>query len=66
MLSARDSAIVGSERFTIRPAAADDISQMTGVLRRAGLASGGPKLLEFNLASPGVQMFVAKIGRAHV
>ncbi len=53
---------MGSERFTIRPAVADDIGQMSGVLQRAGLSSGGPKLLRFNLASPGTQMFVASDG----
>jgi predicted N-acetyltransferase YhbS len=60
--AAREGAIVGSERFTIRPAAADDISQMSGVLQRAGLSSGGPDLLRFSLASPGTQMFVASDG----
>jgi predicted N-acetyltransferase YhbS len=58
MLKARDSATVGSERVTIRPAAVGDISQMSGVLERAGLSSGRPKLLEFNLASSDTQMFV--------
>ncbi len=53
---------MGSERFTIRPAVADDIGQMSGVLQRAGLSSGGPELLRFNLASPGTQMFVASDG----
>jgi predicted N-acetyltransferase YhbS len=62
MSNAREGAIVSSERFTIRPAAADDISQMSGVLQRAGLSSGGPDLLEFNLASPATQMFVASDG----
>ena len=51
---------MGSDRFTIRPAAGDDIGQMSDVLRRAGLASGGPDLLTFNLASQGTtRMFVA-------
>jgi predicted N-acetyltransferase YhbS len=58
MRTARDSAIVGSERFTIRPAAADDISQMCGVIQRAGLSSGRPEFLEFSVASPGTEMFV--------
>lgn len=58
MRTARDSAIVGSERFTIRPAAADDIGQMCGVIQRAGLSSGRPEILEFGAASPGTQMFV--------
>lgn len=62
MLMARESAIVGSERFAIRPADAADIDQMSDVLRRAGLASGGPELLKYNLASPGAQMFVASEG----
>src|ERR1700728_4915041 len=58
MLKARDSATVGSERVTIRPAGVDDIGPMSGVLERAGLSSGRPKLLEFNLANPDTQMFV--------
>jgi predicted N-acetyltransferase YhbS len=60
--AAREGAIVGSERFTIRPAVAGDISQMSGVLQRAGLSSGSPDLLAFTLASPGTQMFVASDG----
>lgn len=35
MSKARESAIVGSERFIIRPAADDDIKEMSGVLQRA-------------------------------
>jgi predicted N-acetyltransferase YhbS len=58
MRRARESAIVSSERFTIRPATADDIKEMSGVLERAGLSSSGPETLEFNLASSGSQMFV--------
>jgi predicted N-acetyltransferase YhbS len=58
MSKAREGAIVSSERFTIRPAAAGDVSQMSDVLQRAGLASGGPKFLEFSLASPNAQLFV--------
>ena len=53
---------MGSEHFTIRPATAGDISQMSGVLQRAGLSSGGPDLLRFNLASPGTRLFVASDG----
>jgi predicted N-acetyltransferase YhbS len=62
MRKARESATVGSERFTIRPAVAGDVSQMSGVLKRAGLASGGPELLKYNLASPDAEMFVASEG----
>jgi predicted N-acetyltransferase YhbS len=62
MRATRDSAIVGSELFTIRPASDGDISQMSAVLQRAGLSSGGPELLKFNLASAGTQMFVASEG----
>jgi predicted N-acetyltransferase YhbS len=62
MRTARESAIVGSDRFTIRPAATEDIGQMSGVLRRAGLSSGGPELLKFNLASANTRMFVASEG----
>ena len=62
MRKARESATVGSQRFTIRPAVAGDVSQMSGVLKRAGLASGGPELLKYNLASPDAQMFVASEG----
>ncbi len=58
MLKARDGAIVGSERFIIRPAADDDIKEMSGVLRRAGLSSYRPEILEFSMADPGTQMFV--------
>jgi predicted N-acetyltransferase YhbS len=58
MRTARESAIVGSERFTIRPAATDDIKDMSGVLQRAGLSSGQPEMLEFSLTTPGTQMFV--------
>jgi predicted N-acetyltransferase YhbS len=58
MRKARESAIVSSERFIIRPATADDIKEMSGVLERAGLSSSGPEILEFTLASPGSQMFV--------
>jgi len=58
MHAARESATVGSERFTIRPAVGGDVSQMSGVLQRAGLASGGPKFLDFSLASPNAQLFV--------
>lgn len=57
MTNAREGANVGSEHFIVRPAATGDISQMSGVLQRAGLASGGPKFLEFSLASPNAQMF---------
>ena len=59
MRKTRESAIVGSECITIRRADTDDVSQMSGVLRRAGLSSAGPALLEFNLATPGTQMFLA-------
>jgi predicted N-acetyltransferase YhbS len=56
--SAGQSAIVGSERFIIRPATADDIKEMSGVLERAGLSSSRPQILEFTLASSATQMFV--------
>jgi predicted N-acetyltransferase YhbS len=56
---AGQSAIVSSARFTIRPAAADDIKEMSGVLERAGLSSSRPQILEFNLDCPATQMFVA-------
>jgi predicted N-acetyltransferase YhbS len=56
---AGESAIVSSERFTIRPATADDIKEMSGVLERAGLSSSRPQILEFNLACPATRMFVA-------
>jgi predicted N-acetyltransferase YhbS len=55
---ARDSAIVSSESFIVRPAITDDIKEMSGVLERAGLSSAGPDALEFNLASASSQMFV--------
>jgi GNAT superfamily N-acetyltransferase len=55
---AREGATVGSERFTIRPAAADDIKEMSGVLQRAGLSSYRPEILEFSVADPGTQMLV--------
>jgi hypothetical protein len=58
MREARESAIVGSERFDIRPATANDIKQMSGVLERAGLSSGRPEILAFSVAAPGAQMFV--------
>ena len=50
---------MSSERFSIRPATADDIKEMSAVLERAGLSSSRPQVLEFNLAGPGTQMFVA-------
>jgi pyridoxal 5'-phosphate synthase pdxS subunit len=52
MSKARESAIVGRERFIIRPAADDDIKEMSGVLRRAGLSSYRPEILEFSVADP--------------
>lgn len=55
---AGESAIVSSERFVIRPATADDIKEMSGVLERAGLSSSRPQILEFNLASSVTRMFV--------
>jgi predicted N-acetyltransferase YhbS len=55
---ARESAIVGSERFTVRRATTDDIKEMSGVLERAGLSSSGPEVLEYNLTSSSAQMFV--------
>jgi predicted N-acetyltransferase YhbS len=58
LLEARDSAIVSSERFTVRPATTDDIKEMSGVLERAGLSSSKPEVLEFNLASSSTRMFV--------
>lgn len=58
LLEARDSAIVSSERFVVRPATIDDIKEMSGVLERAGLSSAGPEVLEFNLTSSSGQMFV--------
>ena len=58
MREADESAIVSSERFIIRPATADDIKEMSGVLERAGLSSSRPEIVEFNLASSGTQMFV--------
>jgi predicted N-acetyltransferase YhbS len=58
MPEARDSAIVSSKGFIVRPAAVDDIKEMSGVLERAGLSSAGPDVLEFNLTSPSSQMFV--------
>jgi predicted N-acetyltransferase YhbS len=58
MLQARDSAIVSSEHFVIRPATTDDIKEMSGVLERAGLSSSGPEVLEFNLTSSSTEMFV--------
>lgn len=66
MSKAREGANVGSERFTIRPAVADDISQMSDVLQRAGLASGGPRFLEFSLASANALMFVGCQGEGVV
>lgn len=59
MHEAGHSAIVSSARFTIRPAVADDVKEMSGVLERAGLSSFRPQILEFSLASPATQMFVA-------
>jgi predicted N-acetyltransferase YhbS len=56
MREARESAIVGSERITVRPATADDIKEMRGVLERAGLSSS--RTVEFNLASSSARMFV--------
>ena len=56
--AAGESAIVSSERFLVRPATADDIKEMSGVLERAGLSSSRPQILEFNLASSVTQMFV--------
>jgi predicted N-acetyltransferase YhbS len=58
MLEARDSAIVSSERFIVRPATIGDIKEMSGVLKRAGLSSAGPDVLKFNLTSSSCQMFV--------
>jgi predicted N-acetyltransferase YhbS len=58
MHEASESAIVSSERFTVRPANSGDIKEMAGVLERAGLSSFGPEILEFNLASSSTQMFV--------
>jgi predicted N-acetyltransferase YhbS len=58
MLKARESAIVSSEPFTVRPATIDDIKEMSSVLERAGLSSSGPEVLEFNLSSSSSQMFV--------
>jgi predicted N-acetyltransferase YhbS len=58
MLEARDSAIVSSERFIVRPATTDDIKEMSEVLERAGLSSSGPEALEFNLGSSSSHMFV--------
>jgi predicted N-acetyltransferase YhbS len=58
MPKARESAIVSTEGFVIRPAADDDIKEMSGVLERAGLSSSRPEILEFNLASSSTQMFV--------
>jgi predicted N-acetyltransferase YhbS len=58
LLEARDSAIVSSERFIVRPATTDDIKEMSGVLERAGLSSSGPEALEFSLTSSSTQMFV--------
>jgi predicted N-acetyltransferase YhbS len=55
----RESAIVGSECITIRPAVTGDIKQMSGVLDRAGLSSAKPELLEFSLADPGTRLFLA-------
>jgi predicted N-acetyltransferase YhbS len=55
---AGESAIVSSERFVIRPATADDIKEMSGVLERGGLSSSRPQILEFLVASPGTQIFV--------
>jgi predicted N-acetyltransferase YhbS len=54
---AGESAIVSSERFIIRPATADDIKEMSGVLERAGLSSSRPQIIEFNLVSSVTQMF---------
>ena len=56
--AAGESAIVSSERFLVRPATADDIKEMSGVLERAGLSSSRPQILEFSLASSVTQMFV--------
>jgi len=58
MREARDSVIVSSERFIVRPATADDIKEMSRVIERAGLSSFRPEILEFNLASSSTQMFV--------
>jgi predicted N-acetyltransferase YhbS len=58
MPKARQGAIVGSERFTIRPAAADDISELSDVIVRAGLSSARPDVLAFSLASPNTQLLV--------
>jgi predicted N-acetyltransferase YhbS len=59
MSKARDRAIVGSQRFTIRPAADDDLKEMSGVIQRAGLSSYRLENLEFSMARPGTDMFVA-------
>jgi N-acetylglutamate synthase-like GNAT family acetyltransferase len=56
MREARESARVGSERFIVRPAAAGDITQISGVLERGGLSSYRPEILEFSLAKS--RMFV--------
>jgi predicted N-acetyltransferase YhbS len=56
MREARESAIVGSERFIVRPATAGDVKEMSGILDRAGLSSS--RTLEFNLANPTARMFV--------
>jgi predicted N-acetyltransferase YhbS len=58
MREARESAVVSSERFIVRPATADDIKEMSGVLERAGLSSSRREILEFSLASSSTQMFV--------
>src|SRR6202050_3690032 len=58
MLKTSESATVGRERVTIRPAAVGATSKMGGVFERAAPSSDGPKLLDFNLASPDAQMFV--------
>jgi GNAT superfamily N-acetyltransferase len=56
MRQARDSAIVGSERFIVRPATAGDLEEMSGILESGGLSSYRPEILEFNLARS--RMFV--------
>ncbi len=56
MREARESAIVGSERFIVRPATAGDVKEMSGILDRAGLSSS--RTVEFNLANPTARMFV--------
>jgi predicted N-acetyltransferase YhbS len=62
MPRAREGAIVGSDPFTIRPAAAEDVSELSDVIVGAGLSSGRPDLIAFNLASPNTQLLVGCLG----